>query len=319
MGQGDSVAPLLTLLDLYIHTFSAHLHAYVKDSHFTVKEPLTPEVALAAFGVGGFSVSGYLAVEHDGNWVTQVGAIDFDTDEGLAQGADVQATLAPMGIPSILVESRRGSHLWVLCQKVIPASVMTRALGNALALCSLPTDHIEVFPKRSTNAFGVGALRMPLMRHPKTGKVYPVHADGLIVKVLDLMLLAASSESPENALRSLAGPEADTGHYPRLRGPYVMRPRRRDEAPSAVELLDAMGVSAAPGRSVRCPFHEDQHASLSVSPDDQRVWCHAPACPIHNDGRGLGTFSLENHIRKESPGVLQGTTDSKRVFDRLPR
>lgn len=290
-------------LDVYIHTFSAHLDAYVKDSHETVREPLTPEVALAAFGVGGFSVSGYLATREGDGFITHVGAIDFDTEDGLAQSKDVQDALQMVSIPSICVESRRGAHLWVLSQEVIPASVMRRALTNMLKLCATDVSHIEVFPKRSTNPFGVGALRMPLMRHPKTGKRYPVHADGLITKVPVLMDLAASSESPAGALRSLAGPAEGDTPYPRYLGPHALSVTHTDAPPSAVALLALMGVDATPGRGVRCPFHDDQHASLNVAPDDERIWCHAPTCIAYGEGKGLGTFELANLMRKEPPGA----------------
>jgi len=310
-------------LDMYVRTFSAHLDAYVRDSRLTIQEPLTAEVALAAFKEG-FSISGYLAVREGDGFVTHVGALDFDTEEGLTDAGYVQVLLEAQSIPSLLVESRRGAHLWVLCQHNIPAMTMHRALLNALKLCALENpEHIEVFPKRSVNAFGVGALRLPLMRHPKTGLRYPVHdpflAGGLIEKVPALVLLAASSESPVEALRALAGPEVGDTPYPRWTGPLRLSRSYEEETPSAVQLLAALGVEARPGRGVRCPFHDDAHASLNISADDERVWCHAPECWAYNDGRGVGSIDLERHLRKEPRrSATENPRDSQRVFGDLP-
>jgi len=60
-----------------------------------------------------------------------------------------------------------------------------------------------------------------------------------------------------------------------------------------VALLSSMGIPRVRvGGNVRCPFHDDRHASLSISQDDQRVWCKSPTCPAYNGGRGLGSLAL---------------------------
>jgi hypothetical protein len=303
---GPLAPEVASALDLYVHTFAAHQDAYVRDSRVTIKEPLTSEVVHSAL-VGGFAVSGYLAVwdiEKEG-FFTHVGAIDFDTDTGLVDAASIHWMLADMGIPSLLEHSRRGAHLWVLCQTQISAHLMRRALSNALKLTEISDpEHVEVFPKRSANIFGVGALRLPLMKHPKTGIRYPLDGpQGRVTKLQALVTAAASSESPVGALRSLAGPEVEDRPYPRFSPPFgAYRRSQGDEPPSIVGLLAQIGVTAVPGGGVRCPFHDDQHASLNVSPDDQRVWCHAASCVLFNDGRGLGTLGLARLMRKEPSG-----------------
>jgi hypothetical protein len=50
-------------------------------------------------------------------------------------------------------------------------------------------------------------------------------------------------------------------------------------------LFERYGLHATPGRSVRCPAHEDRRASLSVLRDDLRAVCHAGSCPW--SGRGV--------------------------------
>lgn len=45
------------------------------------------------------------------------------------------------------------------------------------------------------------------------------------------------------------------------------------------------GINAAPNKNVRCPMHDDRHASLHVLPDDERAYCHQGTCPW--SGRGV--------------------------------
>ncbi len=50
---------------------------------------------------------------------------------------------------------------------------------------------------------------------------------------------------------------------------------------------------ATPGRSVRCPAHDDRSPSLSIARDDLRAWCHAPSCQFHGpNGRGVDAWDL---------------------------
>ena len=64
-----------------------------------------------------------------------------------------------------------------------------------------------------------------------------------------------------------------------------------------------------PGRSIRCPAHDDSSPSLSISKDDDRVWCHVPACILAGDltdkgsYRGHDAFSLA--VLAEEQGLAQ--------------
>lgn len=49
---------------------------------------------------------------------------------------------------------------------------------------------------------------------------------------------------------------------------------------------------ARAGRTVPCPFHKDEHPSLSILKDDKRVYCFAGSCWAHNDGRGRDAWDL---------------------------
>jgi len=316
-------------LDLYLGSFAARHDAFVKDSHVHIERPLTPEVAAAAFGVGGFSVSGYMATfihpvdEHGTTWystrvcMTHVGAIDFDMEDGFDRAKVVRSFLGTQGIDSLLVGSRRGAHLWVITTGdgshesqpfgMVPAATMRRALKAALKLCGIDDPKAEVFPKDSASDWGVGALRMPLMRHPKSGVRYPAYDpfdDSPITSMLTLVNVMADIQmaTAYKALYALAGPEVGPEPYPGRQG--LQRPPivATGDAPRVSDLLaHHFGLQVTPGRSIKCPIHPDKHASMSVADDDMRVWCKAPECPIYNGDTGLGSLGLESYLGKGTP------------------
>lgn len=273
--------------------FCAHYDAYVKDSRAHIAEPITPELLERAY-IEKWAVSGYTARLDGDQMVTHVGAIDFDHADP-AQYEAVRDTLTKLGIPTLESMSNRGVHLWVCATTDGPAKIMRKALEQAIRLTDKDIlTTCEVFPKNSTAPFGVGALRLPLMTHPKTGERHPCYdMDGKrLTKLIDVVTAVKYVDWP--VLRALA---ADAPvEYPRNLGEYRQRKEYGDVG-SAVALLDQKGVQAVPGRSCRCPFHEDKKASLSVAHDDQRVWCKSPECIAYNGGRGVGTLALAKMVQ----------------------
>jgi hypothetical protein len=303
------------VIDLYIGAFAARADAYVQNSRAHVSKPLTPEVVFDAFGDGGYSVSGYMADKRGGIHMAHVGAIDFDMDDGMDKAREVRFVLAQVGVGSLLVASRRGAHLWVQTIGdgthqsepfgMVPAATMRRALHNALVLNGITDPKAEVFPKKSDSDWGVGALRMPLMRHPKTGVRYPAYDpfdDREVTRLLDLVNVMADLQAPFPALYALAGPEVGDVPYPHGTGLEMPVRAATGDAPLATDLLATyFGLQARPGQSIRCPFHPDSHASMSIADDDTRVWCKAPECPIYNGDTGAGSIWLARYLGKETP------------------
>lgn len=327
-------------LDLLIGNFAARQDAYVYSSRWHKNEPLTPQVMADAFKAKA-SISGYMATKVDDRQMTHVGAIDFDLD-GDKEARDVRAFLAEQGIPSLLVGSRRGAHLWVQTIGdgehgsqpfgMVPASVMRRALHSAVHLCmtteslrhhdmdeSEVDQKVEVFPKKSSTDWGVGALRMPLFPHPKTGVRYPAHDpfdDAEVTNIIPLLNLMADiqMETPYNALYRLAGEDVAPVSYPRHTGLERAAYTGTGDVPKVTDLLSQhYGVGAKPGHSARCPFHDDKKASLSVSQDDERVWCKSPSCIAYNDGVGMGSIDMAKHLRKEPPVASRTPADGDGV------
>jgi hypothetical protein len=294
------------LWDLWLGTFAARTDAFVVDSARTVRHPLTPDVCERAAS-SGHAISGYLAVRASDSepFTTHVGGIDVDTN--VDDALTIQTFLTEHGINTLLALSRRGAHLWTWThgdglhgtERYMPINAATVRAGLQAGVNLAITDpevreHIEVFPKASDSAFGVGALRMPLFKHPKTGLVYDVVGpDGKPSSDrLEVYNWATEVHSPVEALRRLAGAIPAHVAYPTALGPQ-RRPSPQAEGPGVAALLHRKGLDVTPGKTAaRCPFHDDKHGSLSVAKDDQRIWCKAPTCPAYNGGRGLGSLAL---------------------------
>ena len=57
-------------------------------------------------------------------------------------------------------------------------------------------------------------------------------------------------------------------------------------------VLEQYGFHGVPGRSVKCPKHDDSSPSLSISRDDGRAYCFNQSCVLWHDGYGVDAFEL---------------------------
>lgn len=301
---------------VYVATFPARSDVYsvwVPDikSWRPVREPLTPAIALAGLTRTGPAISGFMIAPDS---VTHSLAIDFDTPNGLEQGFAVALAMEEAGLPAYVETSRRGSHLWCVLDGLVPAKSARRALRAFLATALLdPEDtHIEIRPgsddvdarwhehvSGAVVGDGLGhALRLPFMPHPKTG-VTPQFMDAkgkvmgptIAAALLDIEWGNASIIADWSRRWSPVTKRTDlTKAY---QTPKDFGPDEYEDASASAILMELWGVDrAAPGRSVRCPAHDDRIASLSILRDDRRVICKSPACPLNNGDHGRGTFEL---------------------------
>lgn len=282
------------LLSEFIGCFAARDDLYVINGAEVRRESLTPDVLRHAVS-HNYALSGYTA-QADGR--THIGAIDFDTDEGLDQAFKVQALLEAHDIPSMVSESRRGAHVWVTAWDWCEAGLTYRALRSAMVLAlgdeSAMDSKIEVFPKPGTD-LAVGALRMPGLAHQRTAQVYPVHMLGVTYQnPTFLAILNHHVLTDRDALKRLAGSATPKALYPKnLSGWEQTSHGDFGEAPSASAVLQKWGINnARPGGTVRCPMHDDKRQSLTVFKDDARVYCGSPGCRLNNDGHGIGSLLL---------------------------
>jgi len=262
-----------------------------------VREEMTAEIVLAGLrgplGIGGYMIHPTCS--------SHVLAIDFDTDDGLQQGHSLAQTMTRVGLPAYVETSRRGCHLWCVLDTNTPAVVIRFALRALLREAGLPTDdpHIELRPGSDrVEPDGLGhALRLPFMPHPKTGlRGTMIGPDGPLPGTLADIILGWS-----NASSVTLHDWSMKWNPPVARLPLELRNPRSypEETSTASEILASLwGVpNARANRSVRCPAHEDRHASLNIFPDDKRAMCMAGGCDLNNNDRGRGTYEL----RKMAP------------------
>lgn len=273
-----------------------------------VREYLTGEIVLAGLRGKGPSISGFMIAPGS---TSHVLAYDFDTDDGLDQALQLARFMGAEGIPAYVETSRRGAHLWCLLDRSCSALVLRRAARGLLQGAGLPghDEHIEIRPgsdhvdavwhehvRDAVVGTGLGhALRLPLMPHPKTGKrgqMLDAEGDRLAVTLTDIILAMEFAQTN----RVLAWAERyrpqPVTHIPTKYGP-PREPFPEDESTASEILRELWGVqNASPGRSVRCPAHEDKEPSLSILRDDRRAICKAGSCILNNGDHGRGTYEL---------------------------
>lgn len=285
----------------YTHLFPARNDVY---SRWTPKgwrplrEPLTPEVVIAGLTGEGPSVSGYMIAPPG---VSHSVAIDFDRDDGMEQAFRMSKLMWPNDMPCYVESSRRGAHLWMTLDEVTPARVIRMALRGLLQTLDLDAHDpkIELRPGTDTVADdGLGhALRLPLMPHPKTGKRGTLTGPTSIKvgKTLADVILnweTASASALYDWAERYKPPPLEPDQVPRA-GRKPHEPWPEDESLASDILRELWGCErAAPGRSVKCPAHEDNLPSLSILRDDRRAICKAPHCVLNNNDRGRGTYEL---------------------------
>jgi hypothetical protein len=301
----------LQIATIYLATFAPRTDAYAAHTGsgwIAVHAELTPELLIGCLTEGRpVSISAYMLAPDS---TSHVLALDLDLSDGLELARRVQRVMANAGVPGYVEPSRRGAHLWCVLAARLPGIVLRRALRTFVADAAIaPTPQVELRPAqdRLARPDSIGsALRMPTMPHPLTGLRYPLHDPGgtsLGLKVAP-MLLSIELASP-SAIVTAAERWSEPA-LPPVRG-------HLHDGPSPIEVFNArVGVSAVlsrewgvpnavPGRSIRCPAHDDRSPSLSIAPDDSRAWCHSPSCDLHGpNGAGHDAYGLVELARTRS-------------------
>jgi len=250
---------------------------------------------------------------------------DADTPDGLAQLVIIADQLAAWNLQTVHEASRRGGHLWLLCDASQPAATL-RLLGQGVVALlrsqGTLTTPIEVYPdvNRPPGPKGVAhPVRLPLGVHHVTGQCYPF---------VDVMGRPCHRNEPEAGLAWLLGQPLVTtrqldiavAFLQRLQAPVVAAPvpslSRQARygviqwANTELSLLDAierthMDVALRPvGRGYIgwCPWHDDAAPqtdgrpgtpSLYVVRDKHYGWswrCLSSNCGAHIQGKLHHTF-----------------------------
>jgi hypothetical protein len=219
-------------------------------------------------------------------------------ENGWDLGIRVGQIITAQGGCAAIEHSRRGCHLWVPIDARLPSSIVRQALRAWVAQVDERASRdpkVEILPKpivnRSPDTLGF-CLRMPMMAHQRTHKrsllYHPTDGEpwGRSVTETLMNLEATPADLFRQSARKAKVPVTDI--------PSPSWARRPEQEPGdVVAILAGLGMpNAQPGRTVKCPLHDDAHASLSIARDGGRVFCKAPACEAHNNGRGLGADQL---------------------------
>jgi hypothetical protein len=186
----------------------------------------------------------------------------FDCDDastGLEQLLRLQQDLGELGLPGLREASRRGGHLWLLCDGPQPAAVLRRigrgfaVLLQARAAVSAKTAKLEIYPDvDAVIGEGVGhAVRASLGIHRLTGQVYPF---------LDARGHPCHDPGPEEALTWL-------GAQPRANRAQLLSALRTVEAQLEDALDAAIAEAAAAIMGIRAEERERaNHLHLLPAP-----------------------------------------------------
>lgn len=306
-GQAELVA------QAYLETFAGRTDAYVRwtgTGYVAVRKPLTAAVVLAAVSYGQ-PVAGYFLTPDSRS---HVAALDLDRPDGWDIACRVGAWLRAELVPAYVERSRAGrAHLWIVVRSDattetadLPGIVLRYALLAALQAAGFDdSSTIELRPgsDRLSHLDGLGhSLRLPTMPQKATGERHPLcdPRNGEPIGRTIGEMVTAIELAPASRIVDLA-----ERHRPRR--PTVALPDRHSvlhSGPGFIDRFNAhVGVCevlrreygaepAAPGRTIKCPSHDDCCPSLSIARDDSRVWCHAPGCDLSADGRGQDAYGL---------------------------
>lgn len=288
----------------YVALFAPRVDAY---NIWTAKgwrpkrEPLTPQIALAALTKRGPSVGAYMISTENASHVL---AFDFDTDDGMEQAYTLAQTMRALGMAAFVETSRRGAHLWSPLAQPIPAKTIRRA-ARSLLETALPQQakdpHIEIRPGSDEIADGgLGhPLRLPCMPHPKTGKpgiMYSPDRQRLGHTLSEILLAVAETPATPVAVveQRAAMWRPTVSALPKMyRNTYRPSKDPFEDASASDILREQWDVpNARPGKAVKCPAHDDRNPSLSILPDDKRAICKTPGCILNNNDHGRGTYEL---------------------------
>lgn len=297
----------------YLEFFAGRSDAYVQwtgTQYITVREPLTADVLISAVH-DRHPIGAYFLLPDNRS---QVAALDLDRPDGWDLARRIGTWLWAEAVPAYVERSRAGrAHLWVVVASDagselarLPGIVLRFALRAALAAAhaeTLPAIELRPGSDRLSHPDGLGqALRLPTMPHKATGERHPLcdprtgePIGRSIGEMLHWLQLA-----PAGRIVALA-----ERHQPSVpQGADSPTTAWRSAGPGPIDRFNAyVGVcevlrreysvkGAVPGRTIRCPRHDDQVPSLSIARDDSRVWCHAPSCELSVGGRGQDAYGL---------------------------
>jgi hypothetical protein len=215
----------------------------------------------------------------DENSKSRFVVFDADDHPGFANLIRLSESLSSKDIPSYLETSRRGGHLWLFFDQVVPGHLV-RSFGKGL-LKAHNIEEMEIFPRQDQLLTGPGSLiRMPFGIHKLSSKRYPfIHPNGerLAPTVREqIAILSIPEFVSDAAFKSYLSNGPSLPPMTRQNAPGESRDTLSARIKSRVTVLEFVSqyVNLKPtgsGAVGLCPFHNDQHASFGVN-DEGNYW-----------------------------------------------
>lgn len=199
--SGTPVTPYI--LDTFTTLFRGRGDVYGSWSGGCVKKPLT-EAQFLNHLQGDEMIGVYPLLQYKSNWYTVWGCTDIDVDD-LDAARNLQLAFGIKGITSWVERTRKGYHIWVFADSLVPASTMRRAFLAAHQAINYPAK--EVNPKQESAGVGYGnyvrlpypasALEMPRER-------YIMDDDDQPMRLKDFLDKAIHTRTDEEHLDAIA-------------------------------------------------------------------------------------------------------------------
>lgn len=146
------------IVDQFTTLFRGRGDVYGSWSGGCVRKPLNADTFLGHLQ-GDELIGVYPLVPYKSSWYCVWGCTDIDVDD-LDAARNIETAFAVKGIKAWVERTRRGYHVWVFADSLIPASIMRRAFLAAHQAVDYPAK--EVNPKQESAGTGYGNyVRLP--------------------------------------------------------------------------------------------------------------------------------------------------------------
>jgi len=304
----------------YFHLF-VNRRAYVRQSHSPNKEtgrfyyykacerkskqPLSIDIPTIQRHLEGRITTGMYAINpqtQTSKWI----AIDADHDGARCDLITLQLGFYRDGIETLLEQSRRGGHLWVLLSEPLPARLCRHYVLNVaqrlgIALKRNTSDGIEVFPRQNelqSGEFG-NAIRAPLGIHRATMNRYWFE-DAEPNLEAQFRLLRQVKRVNRELLETLT---AGMNPIPdRITKPVLLGPQDNRGGHQVFQILNHIPSAKRSGRNyvARCPAcaergEDPRSTHLAISVAEPRMYHCWAGCTAQEIREALGSPIRRKH------------------------
>lgn len=146
------------IVDQFVTLFRGRADVYGSWTGGCVRKPLTPDTFMSHLQ-GDELIGVYPLLPYKASWYCVWGCSDIDVDD-IDSARNLQLAFGIKGITSWVEKTRKGYHVWVFADSLLPGAVMRRAFLAAHQAIDYPAK--EVNPKQESAGAGYGNyVRLP--------------------------------------------------------------------------------------------------------------------------------------------------------------